>query len=86
MLSFSRQLLSYGFIRITDCRTSKEASENNFAAFYHPNFKRGCIEDVRNIKKIDKNRSRKHDSKFVYMDPFKPARMKKKKDNNLEKQ
>ncbi|KXN64826.1 winged helix DNA-binding domain-containing protein [Conidiobolus coronatus NRRL 28638] len=75
MLSFSRQLLCYGFIRITDLRGNKEGPVNNFSAFYHPNFKRSCKEDLANIKKISKAKPKskpkiKH-SKFVEIDPCK---------------
>ncbi|KXN64872.1 winged helix DNA-binding domain-containing protein [Conidiobolus coronatus NRRL 28638] len=86
VLSFSRQLLCYGFIRITDLRGGRDDSINNFSAFYHPKFKRDCPEDVQNIKKINKpkplNPKIKH-TKFVQIDPCKQKKPKM-KDNKFE--
>jgi hypothetical protein len=75
---------SYGFIRITDCRTSKDGPDSNFAAFYHPKFRRDFPEDVLDIKKIDKSKPKKSESKFVYIDPLKPANVRKKRKNNQQ--
>jgi hypothetical protein len=71
----------YGFIRITDLRGNKEGTFNDFSAFYHPNFKRGCEEDLVNIKKINKIKPKIKEkiryTKFVEIDPCKLKKVKR---------